>query len=95
VNNTLQLARPEQGVLRAAFRAPVKPFFTATHKTQRPVFKAYIDWVSSGDDPRKIPNISLPAPDRRAAPCEIVVRVGAAGGPTPPMGQSTAMSRRP
>ncbi len=61
VNNTLQLPRPEQGVLRAAFRTLIKPFFTATHKTQRPVFKAYIDWIASGDDPRKMPSIVLPA----------------------------------
>ena len=61
VNNTLQLPRPEQGVLRAAFRTPTKPFFTATHKTQRRVFRAYIDWIASGDDPRKLPNIVLPA----------------------------------
>jgi acyl-CoA reductase-like NAD-dependent aldehyde dehydrogenase len=61
VNNTLQLPRPEQGVLRAAFRTPIKPFFTATHRTQRSVFRAYIDWIASGDDPRKLPSIVLPA----------------------------------
>jgi hypothetical protein len=55
------LPRPKQSVLRAAFRAPLKPFFTATHKTRGPVFKAYMDWVASGDDPRKLPSIVLPA----------------------------------
>jgi acyl-CoA reductase-like NAD-dependent aldehyde dehydrogenase len=59
--NTLMLPRPEQSVLRAAFRDPVKPFYTATHKTRRPVFKAYMDWVASGDKPRKLPSIVLPA----------------------------------
>ena len=61
VNNTLLLPRPEQSVLRAAFRTPVKSFFTATHKTREPAYKAYIDWVASGDNPLKIPNIMLPA----------------------------------
>ena len=61
VNNTLLLPRPEQSVLRAAFRTPVKPFFTATHKTREPAYKAYIDWVASGDNPLRIPNIMLPA----------------------------------
>ena len=59
--NTLTLPRPEQSVLRAAFRDPVKSFFTATHKTRTPAYKALIDWVASGDNPRKIPNILLPA----------------------------------
>jgi hypothetical protein len=53
--NTLMLPRPEQSVLRAAFRAPVKSYFTATHKTREPAYKAYTDWVASGDNPRKIP----------------------------------------
>ena len=61
VNNALLLPRPEQGVLRAAFRAPIKPFLTATHKTLAPVSKAFIDWIASGDNPLKIPNIVLPA----------------------------------
>ena len=61
VNNALMLPRPEQGVLRAAFRAPLKPFFTATHKTLAPASKAFIDWIASGDNPLKIPNIVLPA----------------------------------
>ena len=51
------LPRPEQSVLRAAFRAPVKSFFTASHKTREPVYKAYMDWVASGDNPLKIPTI--------------------------------------
>ena len=62
--NTLMLPRPEQSVLRAAFRAPVKSFFTATHKTREPAYKAYTDWVASGDNPRKIPTIVLPRPPR-------------------------------
>jgi acyl-CoA reductase-like NAD-dependent aldehyde dehydrogenase len=61
VNNTLMLPQPEQSVLRAAFRAPIKPFFTATHKTLAPTFKAYIDWIASGDHPLRIPTIVLPA----------------------------------
>ncbi len=61
VNNALLLPRPEQGVLRAAFRAPLKPFHTATHKTCGPAFKAIVDWVASGDDPRRIPTIVIPA----------------------------------
>jgi acyl-CoA reductase-like NAD-dependent aldehyde dehydrogenase len=61
VNNTLMLPQPEQSVLRAAFRTPIKPFFTATYKTWEPAFKAYIDWIGSGDNPLKIPNIVLPA----------------------------------
>jgi acyl-CoA reductase-like NAD-dependent aldehyde dehydrogenase len=59
--NTLMLPRPEQSVLRAAFRAPIKPFFTATHKTREAAYKAYMEWVASGDNPRKLPGIVLPA----------------------------------
>jgi acyl-CoA reductase-like NAD-dependent aldehyde dehydrogenase len=59
--NTLMLPRPEQSVLRAAFRTPIKSLFTATHKTRGPVFKAYMDWAASGDNPRKLPHIVLPA----------------------------------
>jgi hypothetical protein len=61
VNNTLMLPHPEQGVLRAAFRAPIKPFLTATHKTREPAYKAFTDWIASGDNPLKIPAIVLPA----------------------------------
>ena len=61
VSNTLMLPNPEQGVLRGAFRAPLKPLMTATHKGREPVYKAYTEWVASGDNPRKIPTIVLPA----------------------------------
>jgi hypothetical protein len=61
VNNTLRLPNPEQGMLRAAFRSPIKPFFTATHKTLEPTYRAYTDWVASGDNPLKIPNFVLAA----------------------------------
>jgi acyl-CoA reductase-like NAD-dependent aldehyde dehydrogenase len=61
VNNTMMLPNPEQGVLRAAFRAPLKPFLTATHKGREPAYKAFTEWVASGDNPLKIPNIVLPA----------------------------------
>ena len=53
--NTLMLPRPEQSVLRAAFRDPVKSAFTATHKTRETSYRALIDWVASGDNPLKIP----------------------------------------
>jgi hypothetical protein len=48
-------------VLLAAFRAPIKPLFTATHKTLTPAYKAYTDWVASGDNPLKLPVIMLHA----------------------------------
>ena len=55
------MPHPEQGVIRAAFRAPIKSFSTATHKTLEASFKAYTNWVASGDNPLKIPTIVLPA----------------------------------
>jgi acyl-CoA reductase-like NAD-dependent aldehyde dehydrogenase len=61
VNNTLMLPQPEQGVLRAAFRAPMKPLLTATHKTRAPAYKAYTDWIASGDDPRRLPKFVVHA----------------------------------
>ena len=61
VNNALLLPNPEQAVVRGPFRAPLKPFFTATHKTLAPTYKAYTEWIASGDDPRKILNIVIPA----------------------------------
>ncbi len=42
VSNTALLPRPEQGLLRAAFRAPPKSFFTATHKTRADAYRACI-----------------------------------------------------
>jgi acyl-CoA reductase-like NAD-dependent aldehyde dehydrogenase len=61
VNNILLLPRPEQGVLRGAFRASVKPFSTATHRTLAPVARGYFQWIASGDDPRKLPAVVRPA----------------------------------
>lgn len=61
VNNTLLLPRPEQSVLLGPFRATIKPFYTATHKTQEAAFTAYVDWIASGDNPLKIPTILLAA----------------------------------
>jgi hypothetical protein len=61
VNNTLMLPNPEQGVLRAAFRAPVKPLLTATHRTLAPALNAYTDWIASGDNPLRLPAIMLHA----------------------------------
>ncbi len=55
--NTLMLPRPEQSVLRGAFRSPIKSFFTATHKTREPTYKTYMDWVATGDSPLKIPTL--------------------------------------
>jgi acyl-CoA reductase-like NAD-dependent aldehyde dehydrogenase len=61
VHNILMLPQPEQGVLRAPFRAFLKPLCAATHRTLGPTLSAYTDWMASGDDPRKIPNIVVPA----------------------------------
>ena len=61
VGNALMLPRPERGVVQAPFRAPLKPFLTARHRTLAPVSRAFIDWIASGDDPRRLPTIALPA----------------------------------
>jgi hypothetical protein len=51
------LPNPEPGVLRAAFRSPIKTFLTATHKG----CVLFTDWIASGDNSLKIPTIVLPA----------------------------------
>jgi acyl-CoA reductase-like NAD-dependent aldehyde dehydrogenase len=61
VNNTWLLPHPEQAALRAPFRTPLKPFFTATHRTLGPVSQAFTDWIAAGDDPRKLPGLVLAA----------------------------------
>ena len=62
--NTLMLPRPEQSVLRAAFRAPVKSYFTATHKTREPAYKAYIGLGRLRRQPPQDPPHVLPRPPR-------------------------------
>ena len=59
--NTLMLPRPEQSVLRGTFRTPVKSFFAASHRTRGSAFRAYIDWIASGDNPLKLPTLMLAA----------------------------------